>query len=236
MKQLQNFLFIVLVVFLVLQGRLVQAEGLPFPQGESFHFKIKKMIKVGDVDLVFKGRIQVEGKDVYLLSFMADGFNFEDQDDIYLDPDTFLPVQVVRDLNVFGSKEKIVETYDQDQGSVVITKTTKDGVETQTIQKDNVIENIYGFIYRYRLKDRFVQGEAVELTLPTKDIVMKYQGSVDFKYGGERIQAHYFESDPEQFRIWFSPKNFFSKDSGFIPLRIDGAVGFGSTSMILDAD
>ena len=138
-------------------------------------------------------------------------------------------MMVKRDLNIFGKKEKITEYYDQKKGEIKIVKTAKTVTVDQVIKKVPPIENIYGFIYRYRQNGDFKdQEESFNLHLPTKDITIKNFGKKKLRMDKNEEDTFYMQSDPRQYSIWFaSGKNK-------IPLRIDGAVGLNQTSMILN--
>jgi len=102
------------------------------------------------------------------------------------------------------------------------------GKETQqTLEKEGQIENIYGFIYRYRRDGEFNPGDSIDIMLPTKDVSFQMEGKQKLAVGKKVYEAYIMESDPKQYRVWFD------KSPQKIPLRIDGAVGFGNTSMVL---
>jgi len=208
-------------------------EPLPFAKGETITYTIKKMgFKAGETILVFEGAVEVEKQAVYLIHSKADGANFFDEEKIYLDQKTFLPVRVERDVNVFGKKEKIVEHYDQKKYEVKIVKTAKGKTKEQVIKKDRPMENLYGFIYRYRKEGKFTIGDALQMNLPTADVKLKLVKKDKIKVGGvgrrpTEQEAYYMESNPAKYKVWFDGTD------RKVPLRIDGAVGFGSTSMTM---
>ena len=251
--------------------------SLPFRRGETITYDIRKMgISVGEAKLVFHGLTEADnGKRVFQVSFTAKGFQFTDVERIYLDPKTFYPVAIERDVNFFGKKEQIIETYDaagnvhikkyhvesvtedikqkadagkrkvtekQDTtlgtyertieepagpGIVKIKKYSGKAVEEQTISKENRLENIYGFLYRCRFSGTFELGEQMQVSLPTKDLTLRLIKTVKLQLEKENFDTYYLQSKPKQYQIWF--------DAGEkkIPLRIDGAVGFGKTSMVM---
>ena len=47
------------------------------------------------------------------------------------------------------------------------------------------------------------------------------------KAAGKQFYAYYMKSDPAQYEVWFD------KSDKKIPLKIDGAVGFGDTAMVI---
>lgn len=202
--------------------------ALPFAKGEVITYAIKKLaIKAGEATLTFDGPAEVKGQPVYLIIFKADGFNFYDEEKIYVDQQTFAPVMVSRDLNIFGSKEKITEEYLSKEGKIVISKTAGDKTTQQVIEKKGQIDNIYGTIYRYRAFGKFTPNDEVQLHLPTQDVKLKLEKTVAIKAAGKKYQAFYMSSMPSKYQVWF--------DVGEkkIPLEITGAVGMANTTMIM---
>lgn len=147
---------------------------LPFLKGETITYDIKKLkLKVGEASLVFNGPVEVEGKQAISITFTAKGFKFYDEEQIYLDAETYYPIIIKRDLDIFGKKEKIIEYYDSKRGKVRIVKTAKGKTSEQVIENGTQFDNIYGFIYRYRRLGRFNEGEEFRLHLPTDDVSLK---------------------------------------------------------------
>ena len=68
--------------------------------------------------------------------FKANGVNFSDEEDIYVDPSTYKPLFVERNfsLSVFG-QGKTLEDYITSKGEILITKTDGDRVTHQVINK-----------------------------------------------------------------------------------------------------
>jgi hypothetical protein len=200
----------------------------PLVPAEKITYAIKKYgVQAGEATLEFFGLTSLQSRSVLLIKFRATGLNFLDEETISLDPETYLPIQVDRDLNIFGKKEKIVEQYDQQKGRVRIVKTAGGKKTERTINKGDRIDNIYCFIYRYRTTGLFRMGEKLSLKLPTRDVVIALVGKNRMKSDGKTHDAFFMQSQPKKYSLWF--------DSGprKIPLRIDGAVGIGNTSMIM---
>jgi len=218
------FLFAVLVL-----SPLVRAAEPPFQPGEKILYRVKQAgIKVGDATLEFQGEIYHEGQKYLLVVFHADGFNFYDEERIYLDPKTWRPRRVVRDLNIFGKKEKILEEYSEEEGVVHITKEVPGySASVQTLGKGRPLENIYGFIYRYRLGEPLVKGQGLAMALPTVDIQMSALKETELSVGKKRYSAMLLKSVPDKYSIWFDqgPKR--------LPLRIAGAIGLANTVMTM---
>ena len=197
-------------------------------RAEVISYKIRKFgFNVGQATLTFAGRKDFENRSLDLIIFKADGFNFYDEEKIYLDPDTFCPVLVERDLDIFGKKEKIVEEYSNVEGKITIAKESGGKKTRQVLQKRGVIDNIYGFIYRYRHQGLFKIGEILNIRLPTKDFKIELIKQVKLAAAEKDFDCFYMESDPAQYKIWF--------DTGpqKLPLRISGAVGLANAVMIM---
>ncbi|MBI5150855.1 MAG: DUF3108 domain-containing protein [Candidatus Omnitrophica bacterium] len=203
-------------------------KALPFRPGETIQYDIKKLkMRVGQASLTFHGLVPLGGQSALLITFTSKGMKFFDEEKIYVDPRTFLPQRVERDLNIFGKKERIVEYYNAHEGSVRIVKTAKGETTEQTIKRSVPLDNIYCFIFRYRVSGKFIPGETFQIHLPTKDVQFQAEDPRELQVGGKKIAAHYLQSDPAQYRVWFDP------GTRKVPLRIDGAIGFGKTAMIM---
>ena len=215
-----------LILFLLCLPNVLFAENA-VSTGETLKYAIKKLrMKVGEAEFVFTGPAKKNDQDVLFLTFRSKGFQFNDEEKLFLDPATYRPLFVDRDINLFGKVEKISEVYAKDIGSVKITKTTKSGKEEQVISKSSPLENIYGFIYHYRQSGSFKTGERINLNLPTKNVVMRVKSNVQLKLNGKVYGAYYLESDGGEYKVWFSA------DDKKIPLRIEGAIGFGKTYLV----
>ena len=202
----------------------------PFAKGEMIRYSIKKMgIKVGEATLAFEGETPRDGKKYDLIIFTAKGFNFFDEERIYVDGETFLPKFVLRDVNVFGKKEKVTEVYDQAAGTVTITKVAKGGTTVRILEKTGPIDNIYGYIYRYRLHGGFDREERVQVALPAMDVTFAGVKNLEFKAAGKTYPALLLRSVPAQYSIWMD------RGPAHLPLRIAGAVGFAKTVMTMVA-
>lgn len=219
---------IVLVLMFLLMCMPAGAQNGPAGfAGEKISYNIKKAIlKAGEATLEFRGEETVGAKPVYLIVFTATSFNFYDEEKIYVDRETYRPVVVKRDLNIFGKKEKIAEHYDHAKGEIRIVKNPGKDQEVTTIKKEGPIENIYGFIYRYRQEGSFEIGEEIDLNLPTANVTVVLKKKDEISAGGEKREAYFMTSG--EYRIWF--------DAGEdrIPLRIDGAMGLMKAALIMN--
>lgn len=222
----------VLALMLFLSSPLGQSKALSTDlssfRDEKITYSIKKMgVRAGEATLSFKGLKTYQKKQVCLIIFTAKALNFFDEERIYVDPKTFYPITVTRDLNIFGKKESITEEYFPETGLVKITKTANGKKTEQQIKKVGSLDNIYSFIYRYRRDGGFNLGDTLSMHLPTKEISIELEKKSKIKAAGQQFDTYYMKSDPGQYQLWFDSSEF------KIPIRINGAVGFGDAAMIM---
>jgi len=229
------------VFFTVMTGLLLlpaaRAEQPAFLSGEKIYYSVKQLgIKAGDAVLEFRGDDYIDGQKYTLVIFTAKGFNFYDEERIYLDPVSLTPVKVLRDLNIFGNKENIMEEYATANGAVRVTKTAAGKTTVADIMPPvyaakaspgRQVDNIYGFLYRARLGQQIRVGSAFDLHLPTLDLTLSGLKRVDFNAAGKQYKAVMVQSVPAKYTIWFDegPKK--------LPLRIAGALGMANTVMVM---
>lgn len=219
------------LIFLIIGMIVVPGTGFaqPFQTGEKITYDIKKIgVSAGKATVELKGETALNDQKLLLIIFTAKGPKFLDEEKIYVEPETFLPIRVERNLNIFGNTEQITEDYDAKKGLVKITKIAGGKTTEQVIEKAGRMENIYGFLYRYRQTGNFKIGNAVKLNLPTKNLTLKIIKQYNISIARKTYSSFFMQSDPKRYNIWF--------DSGSqkLPLRIDGALGMGKTSMMLE--
>jgi hypothetical protein len=194
----------------------------PIKPGERITYKITKLgIKAGEATLIFSGPKVYRKTKTVLIIFVARAFNFFDEEHIYVDPKTYRPLFVERNLNIFGKKERILEEYLD--GKIRITK----GKEVQVIDKAGEIDNIYGFICRFRQEGEFKIDESIALKLPTKDVTIKVLKKDTIAAAKKKYETYYLESDSKEYKLWFDASE------KKIPLRINGAVKMANADMIM---
>lgn len=200
----------------------------PKLQAETIHYSIRQVGFNGEANLTMVGPKDYKNYKTLLIVFKANGVNFSDEEDIYVDPQTYKPMFVERDfsLSVFG-QGKISEDYVTSKGDILITKTDGDRVTHQDINKVGAVDNIYGFIYRYRKEGSFKIGDVLSMTLPTKDLKIKLIKRVKFKIGKKYYDSYYMQSQPVRYKIWFDASEH------KWPLRITGTIGFLNSVMTM---
>lgn len=229
MKQMRLLLMAIVLTAILNLNSYAQADYSGIAQ-ERITYTIRKFgMASGQATLVYHGVIQVEGKDRIKIVFTADGFNFYDEEIIYADPGTLLPVRVERDLNIFGNKERIVENYyPQDNKVEIIKYKGNKVVDTLSFRNDQPIDNLYCFIYRYRAKGIFAANERFNMYLPTKTVAFGISKKTMITVAREKREAWLMQSDPKEYNVWFGA------DEVHTPLRIDGAAGLAKTVMIFE--
>jgi hypothetical protein len=221
------FFSVIVVCSLLCEATLSCAAEPAFKAGETIRYTIKQgPFKVGDATLRFDGEQDLDGHKAIRITFESKGPAFFDNEQIYVDPVTYRPVKVFRDLKIFGGHEKITEDYTT-VGGIRITKDADGKVSETLLQKKEPVDNIYGFIYRYRLGGQFAASERIDVRLPTIDVVFRIINETSFNAAGKTYRAALMKSVPEKYSIWMD------KGDKRLPLRIGGAVGIGNTMMTM---
>ncbi|MBM3248739.1 MAG: DUF3108 domain-containing protein [Candidatus Omnitrophica bacterium] len=213
-----------------LKSFMPQPQSVPFPfkDGEALVFRIDMgFFPVGKARLTFEGKTKLKGQEVYLIKFSTNTANFKDTETIYAELDTFLPLRVERNINLWGVASKIVEEYDQKEKYVKITKTELGKTSEQTIKSDSEIHNVICMIYHYRLAGNIELGKKVAINLPLKKITIEAKEIRKVKLPKGKFEAFILESVPAGYDLWFDigPKK--------MPLKITGAITFGNAALVL---
>jgi hypothetical protein len=197
-------------------------------RAETIYYSIRQMGYDGEARLRLVGPREYKGHKTVLIVFNAHGVNFSDEEDIYVDPVTYKPLFVERNfsLSLFG-QGKTLEDYVSSKGEILITKTDGDRVTHQVINKVGPVDNIYGFIYRYRRDGSFKIGDVLNMFLPTRDLKVRLVKRSVLKIGHKSYDSYYMESQPVRYKIWFDA----SKHKW--PLRITGTIGFFNSVMTM---
>ncbi|MBU1853658.1 MAG: DUF3108 domain-containing protein [Candidatus Omnitrophica bacterium] len=205
---------------------------LPFKEGERFTYQVKyRGLKIGKSILTFHGERDLEGKKAYYITFDTSTSAFMDNEEIFADKDTFLPLEVHRMVKkTIGFTDKIKERYDQENFRVDITQKSKLRKKGHSIEKDAPIHNAILLTYYYRVRENFNKDEKAKITLPTVDFEVMYNGieTIETPMGEQRAYA--FTSEPPKFKFWLSA------DERKIPLKIDNPAVAGYSLIIKSID
>lgn len=217
------------IFFYLLSSVILGLLFLQAPAGaETIYYAIRQTGYNGNATLTMAGPADYRGQKTLLIVFKAKGNHFSDEEDIYVDPHTYKPLFVQRNfsLNIFGHGQ-ILEEYNSAKGEIVITKTDGGHVTRQVINKAIPVDNIYGFIYRYRKEGSYKIGDTLHLVLPTRDLKIRLVKRVVIRIGNKSYDSYYMESKPARYKIWFD-----SSEHRW-PLRITGSIGFLNSVMTM---
>lgn len=218
---------ILMVIFFCALGH-----AAPFSKGEKFIYDVRyKGLKVGSSVLTFHGEKDLGAKKAYHITFSTNIPSLKDTEELYADKDTFLPIEVHRTLKKrLGFGDRIKEVYDQENFRVDISSKSKLRKKNFSIQKDSPIHNAILLAYYYRTQDTFNKGDKFDISLPTFDFEVTFNGIEEIKTPLGKFQAYAFTSDPPKFRLWLSA------DEKRIPLKIHNPSVLGYSLVIKSID
>ncbi len=197
-------------------------------RAETIYYSIRQLGFDGQASLTMVGPKDYKGLKTLLIEFKAHGKYYWDQENIYVDPTTYKPLFVERDYNLRGfGHGKNLEEYISSQGEIIVTKTEGRRITRQVIKKAGAVDNIYGFIYRYRKEGSFKIGDVIDMNLPTKDLKIRLVNRSVFKIGNKSYDSYYMQSQPTRYKIWFDASEH------KWPLRITGTIGFMNSVMTM---
>lgn len=181
-------------------------------------------IPSGHVNWKYLGLDLIDEKEVVALAIESNAdilrlLNLASSEKIYLDAQTNLPVRVERDVKLFGSKEVIEESYDQNEGKVTIARKDQEkGEKEKEVYRQeapihNILELLYFFPEDIDLEAR--QGEWMSFNLPNQEVQIRFHSKREVVASGERKEAYFLEGKgARRFNLWLSQDQR-------IPLRLD---------------
>ncbi len=161
-------------------------------------------MRIGSAKLIFGDEIILQ----------TNTLNFKDIERIKGDAD-YYPLEVRRDIRLFGKSIQILEKYDQKKRSVEILRRSSGKASRQIISSDAKIHHPVLFIYYCRSQELKL-GKSWMVNLP---LVGKYRMEVTklerVKTPAGRYLAYRIESFPSRIRFWISA------DEKRLPLKIE---------------
>lgn len=186
--------------------------------GEKIVYDIKLgKLRLGRATYNHLPRAELEGKSVSHMTFETKVVRFTDLEKIYLDPDTFLPLQIEREIATWPISERITESYDQKNFTITISKHASGKKEQQSIKKNSPIHNAICLPFYVRRIDKLEPGWSMTANLPSERFEIKLVSIEEVKVPAGSFKSYRFISAPERFEIWISA------DERKIPLKIKGA-------------
>jgi hypothetical protein len=191
--------------------------------GERIVYAISPM---GIAEYNDQGTVELNGRAVDLVTFRTQVMGFDDTEKIYSDPATLLPLRVERDIRMWLGKEYIVEEYQPEKSSLVITK-FKAGKKVQELPftSNGPIHNAILLPFFLRKISDLNIGWKMDIRLPNK-FTVSLVSIEKIKVPAGEFLAYHFVSSPPQFDIWIS------NDRLRLPLKIKDTGGFGYSLLI----
>lgn len=199
----------------------------PFNAGEKLYYGIYSAgLKVGSATITYLGPKVINGKVASFITLEARAPGFYDSEKIYGDIETSLPIRIEREVRLFGKDINIIEDYDHEKMEVVISRNSQNA-DQEVIKSEDRINNIILLLYQFRYKKDYKCGDKLQFNLPTKQLEMLVDEERRIKVPYGRYDSIFIRSIPPRFKVWFR------NDKDRIPLRIQGAIGFGNTYLAL---
>ncbi len=177
--------------------------------------------KAGFVEWEYLGPVKVGKHAAEVLRIVSDTkilafFDLNSREKIFLDHRTFLPLEVERDLLVFGNKESITEYYHQDTGAVEIVKSVAGHAATrQVLHRPRPVHNIMALLYFFPADTLLKEGEVLTYNLPTREVKIKVKGETTLIVNGHPRKAVFLEgTGARRFNLWLDREKH-------IPLRLE---------------
>lgn len=193
-----------------------QKTGLPFEKGEQLVYDVYSAgIMVGKSFLVFHGEEEYEGQKVFRISLSTQLPFFKDEEQIYAQEESFLPLKVERRINKLGGfYETIVENYNQADFTVEITKKSNFSSDSISIKKYSPIYNAILLTYYCRANPGIADKSNFKITLPTSEFNIKISGEETLKTPSGTYDTDVFSSTPSKFTFYLS------RDKDKLPVKI----------------
>lgn len=205
--------------------------SLAFDCGEQFSFLYNLgPLRAGSAKLIFIGKTVVNGKDAFMVTFESEVGAFYDKEDIYADTKSFYPILVERKIKNFTITTSIKEEYDQAAPQVKITKKGLFGKTSDTIKKQNPIQNALLLIYYCRklLPSELGVGYEFDVVLPVDEFKVRLTKIEKIKVPAGTFEAYLFESTPRKIKLWIA------RDEKRTPLKMENLTSFGPSSIALE--
>jgi len=201
------------------QQKKLQSEYI----GEKIIYDVKLgNIVIGKAKFIRLQNTELGGRLVSAMTFETKLANFKDLEEIYSDRKNFLPLKVIRHIDTWNSKEKIIENYDQENFTLTIIKLKGRKKEKIEIHKKKTIHNAILLPFYVRQVPGLRIGWHLMAQLPSQEFRIKLVSIEDLKLSSGSFEAYRFESVPKKFEIWVST------DKRRIPLKIkdNGKLGY----------
>ena len=123
---------------------------IPFVSGEKLLYDVSLYISpVGEFSLTYNGIVHNSTKPMIHITAITDVVGFYDKEEIYGDPETFLPIRVERFVKQTGREQNLIEYYNHETNSVRIIDSDTDE-EVDFIEKSNPLSECYSSLLLFQ--------------------------------------------------------------------------------------
>lgn len=178
-------------------------------------------VSVGRIEWEYLGQEFVEECKVDVIYVDSDTkilklLNLESKEKVFLDSKTHLPLKVERDIVFFGKKELIVETYNQEEGYVKISKGSSKGKE-KFLYQDKPIHNILALLYFFPKDISLKKNVWMDFNLPTQKIKIKLVEERILVTGNEKKNTYFLIGiGANRFSLWLDKESRLPRRLEFI--------------------
>ncbi len=217
MIKIKNIFGVLALLYSCFLTYSISAETLSFGKDETIFYRVQwKGIRVGSAKLIFGDEIILQ----------TNALNFKDIEKIKKDAE-YYPLEVKRDIRIFGRSIQILEKYDQEKKKIEIFKKTSGKISKQIINSDAKIHHPILLIY-YCRQQKLQLGKSWMINLPLSG---KYEMRVTklerIKTPLGKYLAYCIESFPAKIKLWISA------DEKRLPLKIEKNGSFRHSSFLI---
>lgn len=186
-------------------------------KGEKITYSV---FPIGKAEYKDMGLVERNGRKYWFVTFQTTMAGFKDLEEIYADPQTYLPLRVERYVSWPLSKEHLIEEYDPRKNSLMIKKFVNNKlVDVYSYKSDGPYHNAILLPFYLRQMGDITVGWSMTVRLNEVFKVILV-GIEDVKVNGAVIRTYHFASDPVRFEVWVS------KDRDRLPILVKGTVGY----------
>ncbi len=202
-----------------------------FKNDQKIYYKVYyNGIYCGYVQWQYLGKEKLAGRVADVLSVDSETkifhfFDLASDEKVFLDNQTYLPLKVERDILFSGKKELITEIYNQEEGTVTISRS---GARSQrsVIKGKKPINNILALLYFFPANIKLNESKWMSFTLPTQKIRIKFVRERLLKTEtGEEETYFLLGRGSKRFSLWLDKDNR-------LPLRIEFIFPIGKVSIV----
>jgi hypothetical protein len=177
--------------------------NIPFVSGEKLLYDVYLYISpVGKFSLVYNGIVYNSTKPMIHITAITDVVGFYDKEEIYGDPETFLPIRVERLVKQYGTEKNLTEYYNHETNSVRIMNSDTNE-EIESIKKSSPLQNVILLYYFFRTQELKIKDEFA-YNLPTEEGVVTVKKKKNIKVPYNSCETFYLKAKPNILEIWVS--------------------------------